>query len=187
MVSTISNYVPPCSDPILSHHGYLRLSPSFRHAHNFLLLFASNVENLVACMLRKYIDSRADDLIESLLAILYIYFVAKNLLWFIEPLKERDDYALLLTWYEDRAEFCSDKLHCFISKIRPWTKKFEDKKAGFNGTSCLRRLSQLISVHRRKKMADAVRLVQSANTLSKVAKANKPEESQKERAEAKRN
>lgn len=39
----------------------------------------------------------------------------------------------------------------------------------------------------RKKMADAGRLVQSAITLSKVAKANKPEESQKERAEAKRN
>jgi len=36
-------------------------------------------------------------------------------------------------------------------------------------------------------MADAVRLVQSAITLRKVAKANKPEESQKERAEAKRN
>lgn len=36
-------------------------------------------------------------------------------------------------------------------------------------------------------MADAGRLVQSAITLSKVAKANKPEESQKERAEAKRN
>ena len=36
-------------------------------------------------------------------------------------------------------------------------------------------------------MADAGRLVQSSITLSKVAKANKPEESQKERAEAKRN
>jgi hypothetical protein len=36
-------------------------------------------------------------------------------------------------------------------------------------------------------MADAGRLVQSAITLSKVAKANKPDESQKERAEAKRN
>jgi hypothetical protein len=92
---------------------------------------------------------------------------------FIEPLKERDDYALLLTWYDD-------KLHWFISKICPWTQKSEDKKAEFNGTSCLRRLSQPISVHHCKKMADAVRLVQSAITLRKVAKANKPEESQRE-------
>ncbi len=80
---------------------------------------------------------------------------------------------MLLTWYEDRAEFFNKKLHGFVSKICPWTKKSEGEEAEFKGMSSVR-------------MADAGRLVQSAITLCKVAQANKPEESQKQRAEAKR-
>jgi hypothetical protein len=41
---------------------------------------------------RKYIDSQYDDILETILAIAYVYFVAKNLFWFVEPWKERDNY-----------------------------------------------------------------------------------------------
>ena len=57
--------------------------------------------------------------VESLLAIVYLYFVTRNLFWFIKPLKEREDFALLLDWFEARAEL-------FKGKLR-WTKMSEDE------------------------------------------------------------
>ncbi|KAL3806563.1 hypothetical protein ACHAXA_011738 [Cyclostephanos tholiformis] len=103
------------------------------HVQNFILLFASNVENLVACVFRKYIETQYDDIVESILAIIYMYLVAKNLFWFIEPLKEREDYALLLKWYEVRAEYFWDEFRRFISMIRhPWTVMSWNKKAEVN-------------------------------------------------------
>ncbi len=73
--------------------------------------------------MRKYIDSQFDDILETILAIVYVYFVAKNLFWFIEPLKERDDYALLLTWYEVRAEYFWDAIRRLKEMMRhPWNK-----------------------------------------------------------------
>ena len=78
-------------------------------------------------MFRKYINSQFDDSLETVLAVLYMYFVLKNLFWFIDPLKEREDYALLLTWLEVRVELFQEKLHWLISMIRPWTKKSKDE------------------------------------------------------------
>lgn len=106
---------------------HLTSSSTPRHFQNFVLLFASNVENLFACLLRKYINIQHYNFVESLLAIVYLYFVTRNLIWFIEPLKEREDFALLLDWFEARAELFKGKLRWFISTIRPWTKMSEDK------------------------------------------------------------
>lgn len=167
--------LPSCLD---THPRSLWLSlstlPPSRHVNNFILLFASNVENLLACLFRKYIDSQLDDSVESLLAILYMYCVLKNLLWFIDPLKEREDFALLLTWFEVRVEFFKEKLHWFISMTRPWAKMSEDKEAGNKGK------------HHHRKLFGVVRTLQALSTLDHKSKTNKTEESQKQTAEAKR-
>ncbi|KAL3781835.1 hypothetical protein ACHAW5_007858 [Stephanodiscus triporus] len=42
------------------------------------------------------------NLVESFLAIIYLYYVIKNLFWF-SPLKEREDFSKLLLWFESRA------------------------------------------------------------------------------------
>ncbi len=68
-----------------------------------------------------------NNFVESLLAIVYLYFVTRNLFWFIKPLKQREDFALLLDWFEARAELLKGKLRWFISTIRPWTKTSEDE------------------------------------------------------------
>lgn len=83
------------------------------------------------CLVRKYIDmdnTTADtqfyNLIESILAGLYLYYVLKNLLWFIQPSKEREDYALLLDWFEERVTFGFRPAaiwEIFLSWI-PWNK-----------------------------------------------------------------
>jgi hypothetical protein len=81
--------------------------------------------------------------LESLLAIVYLFYVAKNLLWFIEPLKEREEYALLLTWYDAKA----DHLHQFISSIRPWNKKPTDRgKPIVGGRNMLHATRAIIAV-----------------------------------------
>ena len=37
------------------------------------------------------------------MAIIYLYYVIKNLFWFVSPLKEREDFSKLLIWFESRA------------------------------------------------------------------------------------
>ncbi len=118
-------FLPPRLDP--THLTSIHSSSTPRHFQNFVLLFASNVENLVASLLRKYTNMQHYNFVESLLAIVYLYFVIRNLLWFIKPLKEREDSALLLDWFATRAELFKGKLHWFISTISPWTKQSEDK------------------------------------------------------------
>lgn len=103
-----------------------------RQLNNFFLLFASNVENLVMCLVRKYIDmdnttidTQFYNFIETILAGLYLYCVIKNLFWFVQPLKEREDYALLLDWFEERIAFVFQPaaiLEISLSWI-PWNKK----------------------------------------------------------------
>ena len=104
-----------------------------RQLNNFFLLFASNVENLVMCLVRKYIDmdnttvdTQFYNLIETILAGLYLYYVLKNLFWFVQPLKDREDYALLLGWFEERMTFgfrLAAIWEKFLSWI-PWKKKW---------------------------------------------------------------
>ena len=81
------------------HHYY-----DGRHLYNFFLLFASNVENLIAFMLGNFIPKKIMHPMESFLGVLYLYFVVKNLLWFIKPLSERKEYSLLLNWMECKVE-----------------------------------------------------------------------------------
>jgi len=77
------------------------------HLQNFFLLFASNIENLIFFVIRDVINDIWIDRIEFLLGIVYLYFVFQNLLWFISPLKQREEYESLVMYVEDfKAEFC---------------------------------------------------------------------------------
>ncbi len=41
------------------------------------------------------------DRIEALLGIVYLYFVFQNLVWFLSPLKQREEYESLIMYVED--------------------------------------------------------------------------------------
>lgn len=68
---------------------------------NFFLLFASNVENLLAFLVRNYVYESLLYYTEVLLGGLYVYFVVRNLLWFLEPLADREEYNSLIQYIED--------------------------------------------------------------------------------------
>ena len=92
----------------------------YRHIQNFILLFASNVENLMAFVLRHIINDWVLDYSEWILGILYLYLVVKNLVWFIKPLQDREEYTELVAWCEDKVDDCKDKMKWFVDKIFPW-------------------------------------------------------------------
>ncbi|KAL7550707.1 hypothetical protein ACHAWF_013945 [Thalassiosira exigua] len=74
------------------------------HLHNFFLLFASSVENLVAFVVRYLVKETVMRYTEALLGVLYLIFVIRNFIWFIDPLKDREEYTDLLMWFEDKYE-----------------------------------------------------------------------------------
>ena len=91
-------------------------------------------------MLRDILNVNFLEYMEIILACLYLYFVVKNLVWFIKPLKERKEFDLFVVWFEDRLEMCEEKWDWFVSKISFWRKrddkkeddkKEDDKKVGF--------------------------------------------------------
>ncbi|KAL3793366.1 hypothetical protein ACHAWO_002567 [Cyclotella atomus] len=71
------------------------------HLINFVLLFASNVENLIFFLLHGWVNETVLYYSEVTLACLYLYFVIKVFLWFIAPLKTRDEWEILLDSIED--------------------------------------------------------------------------------------
>jgi hypothetical protein len=75
-----------------------------RHLQNFVLLFASNVENLLAHMLHTILPEHIVKIMENLLAIVYLYLVIQNFIWFVKPLKDRDDFPHLKLWMEARLD-----------------------------------------------------------------------------------
>ena len=88
----------------VAHSNFLVSSRNFCHRHlqNFVLLFASNVENLMAYILSNIMNQRLLHWIEVLLGVIYLVFVVNNLLWYVNSLKEREEYELLLEWGEDK-------------------------------------------------------------------------------------
>ena len=102
----------------------------YRHLYNFFLLFASNVENFVAFLLRSFVSGKLITTLESILAVVYLYAVIRNLIWFIQPLTERDEYTSLVDWIEDELEVyvefiqkVVDKGKFFVDKVCIWRKK----------------------------------------------------------------
>mmetsp|Transcript_13019 Transcript_13019/g.28110 ORF Transcript_13019/g.28110 Transcript_13019/m.28110 type:complete len:517 (-) Transcript_13019:193-1743(-) len=101
------------------------------HLYNFCLLFASNIENLLAFMFRNIINKAALEYAESILGIVYLYFVIKNLLWFIQPLYERDEYANSFIWLENRKKLYKEKFRWVAGKSRRNEKDTERETTSF--------------------------------------------------------
>lgn len=94
-----------------------------RHLFNFVLLFISNVENLLAFMLRDAINETVIEYTEYLLAVAYLYFVVRNFLWFIKPLKNREEWEEVLMWFEDKVDDYKDIWKSLVKKALFWRKK----------------------------------------------------------------
>jgi len=86
------------------------------HLFNFFLLFLSNVENLFFFMVQDTFNHRVIEYLEYFLGILYLYCVIKALLWFIEPLKEREEWASVIDWIEDTIDPYQEKWKWLIGK-----------------------------------------------------------------------
>mmetsp|Transcript_12406 Transcript_12406/g.26914 ORF Transcript_12406/g.26914 Transcript_12406/m.26914 type:complete len:557 (-) Transcript_12406:216-1886(-) len=94
------------------------------HLFNFFLLFASNVENLMAFVLRNIVDDKVIEWTEIFLGILYLCFVVKNLIWFIKPLKDREEYSSLVLWFEEKLDPYREKWQWIVDKVfRSWRRK----------------------------------------------------------------
>jgi len=76
--------------------------------YNFSLLFASNMENLVAFMVQGYISEVLLHLIEVCLGMVYLAAVLYNLYWFLTPLADREEFDALSRWIENRVDHVVD-------------------------------------------------------------------------------
>lgn len=111
----------------VAHSNFLVSSRNFCHRHlqNFVLLFASNVENLMAYIFSNIMNQRLLHWIEVLLGVIYLVFVVNNLLWFVNPLKEREEYELLLEWGEDKLDDMKNWCIEARDSILPWRRNEE--------------------------------------------------------------
>jgi len=105
------------------------------HLYNFVLLFVSNIENLVAFSLRNIVNKTAMEYTESLLGIVYLVFVTKNLLWFIQPLRDRDEYTEVVAWFEDARDSYKEKLLWAVDRVLPWRRGRERPPEGRKRTT----------------------------------------------------
>ncbi|KAL9185921.1 hypothetical protein ACHAXT_003698 [Thalassiosira profunda] len=130
------------------------------HLSNFVLLFASNVENLLAFALRGVINERLLHYAECLLGILYLHFVVRNMLWFVRPLKDRDEYIHLVDWFEDKIDSCKERIRRIIPGM--------NSRGGKEGEPTKRRNSWEATA---TTLQAAVRLKKNANLPGKDNKA----------------
>jgi hypothetical protein len=69
------------------------------------------------------------------LAIVYLYLVVQNLLWFVKPLKERDDYLHLQLWFEELVETCRKVVVGMIRGLWRWKMMGDDGNRSSDGSS----------------------------------------------------
>jgi hypothetical protein len=79
-----------------------------RNLYNFSLLFASNVENLLAFMVQGYISEGLLHFIEICLGMVYLAAVLFNLYWFLKPLADREEFDAMSRWIEKRVDHVVD-------------------------------------------------------------------------------
>ncbi len=77
----------------------------------------------MAFMLRNMTDKKVMEFSEILLAILYLYLVVGNLLWFITPLYEREEYTRLVVWFEDTADLYRETFWRGMDRAMPWRRR----------------------------------------------------------------
>ena len=83
------------------------------------MLFASNVENLIAYLLRNTFNAHVLYYIELILGLYYTYSVVQNLLWFVKPLTEREEFDLLITFVEDKIDEYRQNVVWCVEKLTP--------------------------------------------------------------------
>ena len=88
------------------------------------------MENLLAFMFRTVMDESLLHYTECVLGILYLYLVVKNLLWFIKPLEDRDEYTNLEIWFEDLYDAFKEHLRQIKRKIRKWIPGLSEEVEG---------------------------------------------------------
>lgn len=98
--------------PAITHHLCSHVCQLFlqnkRNLYNFSLLFASNVENLLACMVQGLIGEGLLHFIEVCLGMVYLAAVLYNLYWFLKPLADREEFDALSRWIEVRVDHAVD-------------------------------------------------------------------------------
>lgn len=100
-----------------------------RHLFNFSLLFASNVENLIAYLLRNILNAYVLYCIELTLGIIYTYLVVRNLLWFVKPLTEREEFDLLITFVENKIDEIRHYGVWCLKKLTPaFIKRWQERR-----------------------------------------------------------
>ena len=112
---------------------------SHRHLINFVLLFASNVENFVFFMLHGWLDESLLFYSEVLLACLYLYLVIKTFLWFIKPISKRDEWEILIDEIQD-SFWAMPSLFRFAGSSESKVDKFENRRKSAKTKSAVTRM-----------------------------------------------
>lgn len=81
----------------------------------------------MAHMLHTILPENVVKIVENLLAIGYLYLVIQNFIWFVKPLKDRDDFPHLKLWMEARLDAWKE----------PWWKKGGSVGAGGGNSTTL--------------------------------------------------
>lgn len=107
-IAAVSPLMCPAIAHLLCSHICILFLQIKRNLYNFSLLFASNVENLVAFMVQGYISEGLLHFIEVCLGIVYLAAVLYNLYWFLTPLADREEFDAMSIWIEKRVDHVVD-------------------------------------------------------------------------------
>ena len=79
------------------------------------------MENLAVFCLRNYINIKVMEFTETLLGILYLVAVVRNLLWFLQPIKQREEFAVLQMVWKDWVDVFRDRVSWLVGRgTPPW-------------------------------------------------------------------
>ena len=82
------------------------------------------MENLAVFCLRNYINIKLMEFTETLLGILYLVAVVRNLLWFLQPIKQREEFALLQMVWKDWVDVFRDRVSWLVGRgTPPWRRQ----------------------------------------------------------------
>lgn len=90
-------------------------------------------------MLRYVLSERVVAYMEILLAVVYLYLVVQNLIWFVQPLNERDDYLPLQIWFEGKLDAWKGKLKILCPWFQEWIAAGKKRSKTANPVDAARR------------------------------------------------
>ena len=84
-------------------------------------------------MLRGIFNERLLEYTEAFLGMLYLFGVIRNLIWFIKPLAEREEFNLVIIWFEEMGDLCKEKVQGAVRMAcfwRRWTSRKPSEEEG---------------------------------------------------------